>query len=230
MLIPVDGQDLALPDDVIKLIKKSDLVGLHEVPQESYIVSQSNWRDLIPAFNAEDTQLQAIDPGLLRRRDQSINIPQLENWTVQANAYSTDVAGKIGLLGRLFGGEAQAARAGVVHEAKRFTIHWTEQSRPIQIGVAVRIYAATRNWDANIQLTLPNLAADAQLHARDSRVAIEVVGYLGPLGSRLPSPERLDVESFTKYLKAFRDVQALVFGESGLPFLMPTLLSYEDSP
>ena len=156
-------------------------------------------------------------------------VPRLERWTVQAHAYSTDVAGKVGLLGRLFGGEAKAARAGVVHEAKRFTIQRTDQDRITEYGVAVRILAATTDWEAKVQLTLPNLAADAQLNGGDARVSIDVVGYSGPLGELLPGPERLNVESLAAYLEAFHAVQAAVFGEIGLHFLTPTLLSYEDN-
>src|SRR5262249_21799316 len=98
-----------------------------------------------------------------------------------------------------------------------------------QLGVAVRIFAATTDWQAGIQLTLPNLAADAQLYARDARVALEVVGYSGPLGSLLPAPERLDVESLVAYLVAFQNVQASVFSEFGLLYLTPTLISYEET-
>jgi hypothetical protein len=159
-----------------------------------------------------------------------MRVPKLENWTVQAHAYSTDVAGKVGLLGRLFSGETRVANAGVVHEAKRFTVQRTSQDRFTEFGVSVRILAATTDWDSKLQLTLPNLAADAQLNHRDTRVAIEVVGYSGPLGSVLPAPERLDVASLAVYLDAFKSIQAAVFGEAGLAYLTPALLTYDDSP
>lgn len=233
MFIPVDGRDLGLPDDVVELTKRPDLVGLQEIPRGSHVLSRPSWPSLglRSGIVADQSYSAALrDDDLFDTRAESMHVPRLENWTVQAHAYSTDVVGKISLLGRLFGGEAKAARAGVVHEAKRFTIQRTSQDRVTQVGVSVRIFAATTDWDAKLQLTLPNLAADAQLNARDARVAIDVVGYAGPLGSLLPAPERLNVESLAVYLAAFHGVQAAVFGEAGLPFLTPTLLSYEDSP
>src|SRR5262249_3340233 len=232
--IPVDGRDLGLPDDVVDLTKRPDLVEAREIPRGSTghgfpLLSRSSF-NLERRDEALDRYSSSLVGGLpLDTRVEPWRIPVLERWTVQAHAYSTDVAGKVGLLGRLFGGEAKTARAGVVHEAKRFTIQRTEQDRITECGVAVRILAATTDWEAKVQLTLPNLAADAQLNGGDARVAIDVVGYSGPLGGLLPGPERLNVESLAAYLEAFHAVQAGVFSEAGLPFLTPTLLSYEDN-
>src|SRR5262249_49649707 len=168
MLIPVDGRDLGLPDDVVDLTKRPDLVEAREIPRGSTghgfpLLSRSSF-NLERRDEALDRYSSSLVGGLpLDTRVEPLRIPVLERWTVQAHAYSTDVAGKVGLLGRLFGGEAKTARAGVVHEAKRFTIQRTEQDRITECGVAVRILAATTDWEAKVQLTLPNLAADAQL-------------------------------------------------------------------
>ena len=234
MLIPVDGRDLGLPNDVVELTQTSDLVGLQEVPPGSHVLGRPSWRGLSNfrsalAFNQSKLPLLS-DDEVFDTRAEPMRVPILENWTVQAHAYSTDATGKVGLLGRLFSGETRVANAGVVHEAKRFTVQRTSQGRFTEFGVSVRILAATTDWDSKLQLTLPNLAADAQLNHRDARVAIEVVGYSGPLGSLLPAPERLDVKSLAVYLDAFISIQAIVFGEIGLPFLTPALLSYDDSP
>ena len=219
MLIPVDGRDQGLPDDVVGLTSMADEVIFHDVP----FLEQG---DLSARFSSPPRTSDKPVDG----RDESARVPKLEYWTVQAHSYALDAIARVGLLGRLFSGDAKVARAGVVHEAKRFTIQKTSENRDTEFGVAVRIYAATTDWDTKLQLTLPNLAADAQLHARDARVAIDIVGYSGPLGSLLPAPERLDVESLAVYLADFKDVQATVFGEAGLPFLTPTLLSYETNP
>jgi hypothetical protein len=118
-----------------------------------------------------------------------------------------------------------------VHEAKRFTRISTSVGRAVEYGVAVRILAAADEISGNVQLTLPNLAADAQLAKRDARIALQVVGYSGALGEMLPSPRRLDVESLATYLESFGRIQQEVFGAQGLRFLTPTLLAYdEDAP
>src|SRR5262249_52489171 len=114
MLIPVDGRDLGLPDDVVDLTKKSDLVEAQEVPR--------GFRGLgLPLLSRSSFNLERRDEALdryssslvggppLDTRVEPMRVPRLERWTVQAHAYSTDVAGKVGLLGRLFGGEAKAA-------------------------------------------------------------------------------------------------------------------------
>jgi hypothetical protein len=233
MLIPVDGRDLGLPDDVVELAKTTDLVELQEVPSGSHVLGRPSWHGLgnFRSALAEQPSFPVVrDDEIFYTRAEPMRVPKLENWTVQADAYTTDVAGKVSLLGRLFSGEIRVANAGVVHEAKRFTVQRTSQDRFTEFGVSVRIIAATTDWDSKLQLTLPNLAADAQLNRRDARVAIEVVGYSGPLGSLLPAPERLDVESFAVYLHAFNSIQAAVFGEAGLPYLTPALLTYDDSP
>lgn len=230
MLIPVDERDPNLPDDVAKLAESADLVAMHAAPAGPSRLSPANWSGFSNLSRSYLTSPSSLSDDLIVAREEPLRVPRLEYWTVQAQAYKVDAAAKVGLLGRLFGGEAKAVRVGVVHEAKRFTVQKTEQGRHTEFGVAVRIYAATKDWDTALTLTLPNLAADAQLHARDSRVAIDVVGYSGPLGGLLPAPERLDVESLAVYLAAFHHIQATVFGEAGLGFLTPALLSYEETP
>ena len=202
MLIPVDERD-QLPDDVAALARSSDLVAPHEIPLGSTRLNRATWPGVSRLTQSYLAPSPALGDDVPILRDEPMRVPKLEYWTVQAHAYTVDAAAKVSLLGRLFGGEAKAALAGVVHEAKRFTVQTTEQGRHTEFGVAVRIYAATKDWDTKLQLTLPNLAADAQLNARDSRVAIDVVGYSGALGALLPSPERLDVESLAAYLAAF---------------------------
>jgi hypothetical protein len=180
MLIPVDGRDLGLPDDVVELAKTPDLVKLQEVPPGSHLLGRPSWRGLSnfrSAFALDQSSFPVVRDDEIFTQAEPMRVPRLENWTVQAHAYSTDVAGKVGLLGRLFSGETRVANAGVVHEAKRFTVQRTSQDRFTEFGVSIRILAATTDWDSKLQLTLPNLAADAQLSHRDARVAIEVVGY-----------------------------------------------------
>ena len=151
----------------------------------------------------------------------------LERWLIQAHAYSEEQAAKVSLLGRLFSGEAQRVKAGVVHDAKRFSIVKTETSRDVEIGVAVRLSVATSNMSSNFELTLPNLAADAQLNGVEARVGITVLGFAGPLGDILPAPRKLDVETCAEYVEAFRKIQAFIFGDAGWRYVIPTALSYE---
>ena len=153
----------------------------------------------------------------------------LETWVIQAHAYSEQQAAKVSILGRLFAGEAQRVKAGVIHDAKRFSLATTESDRKVEIGVAVRLAVATSSINAKFELTLPNLAADAQLNGSEARVGITVIGYTGPLGDILPAPRKLDVETCSEYMEAFRKIQSVIFGEAGWRYVVPTALSYDET-
>lgn len=152
----------------------------------------------------------------------------LECWLVQAHAYNAEQGARVGILGRLFAGDVKRVEGGVIHDAKRFSRLDSETpGKAIEVGVAVRLSVATSKVDASVELTLPNLAAQAQLSNVDTRIGISVCGYGGHLGSLLPAPRKLDVETYVTYVEAFQKIQALVFGEEGWHHVVPTVLSYE---
>jgi hypothetical protein len=160
----------------------------------------------------------------------TVEVPKLDRWAVEAHVYKTEVSANIGILAGLFKGSGKHVSAGAMNEAKRYRLGKTEENRPVEIGVAVRLVAATTEWDASFDLSVPNIAAVAQLKLShgDARVGIDVVGYSGPLGTLLPAPKNLDVSTLADYLAAFTAIQAQVFGEAGLVFLAPTVLAYDD--
>ena len=232
MYIPASGSSSQLPPDVQELLKSPDLVESVSVypgqvapwsfpDTKSGRTAPPHAVKLLPEFK--------LDGDETSTGDESLKVPRLENWTVEAHAYSMEVAGKIGLLSKLFGGDVKTVQAGVIHEAKRFTRKPTPDGREVEVGVAVRMVAGTTAWDSTLQLSLAMLAADAQLHTRDARISMEVVGFSGPLGGILPAPRQLDVTALGAYLEAFRGLQSEVFGDKGLPFLTPTFLGYTDA-
>jgi hypothetical protein len=156
--------------------------------------------------------------------------PKLDHWTVRAHVYTSEVAARIGILAGLFGGSGKVVKAGAMDEAKRFYLETTESGRHIEVGVAVRLAVAATEWEAQIDLSLPNIAAAAQLGMKtgDAQIGIEVAGYSGALGDLLPAPRQLDVATLSDYLSAFHAIQAQVFGRSGLPFLTPAVLTFDD--
>lgn len=175
---------------------------------------------------------QGLEPASQPIRDLIVPSPAqsypLERWLVQAHSYHESEAVKVGIFSRLFAGEASRVKAGVIHDAKRFSLIETGDSRRVEIGVAVRLSVATSNVSAKLELTLPNLAAEAQLKNTDARVGITVIGYGGPLGSLLPAPRKLDVETCVEYLSAFQKIQAIVFGDEGWQHVLPTTLAYDE--
>lgn len=151
----------------------------------------------------------------------------LPNWEVQAHAYSREQAAEVGLFGRLFSGEVNSVEVGVIHEAKRFNKLAMDDALDIEVGVAVRLVVAASSFDSSLGLTLPNIVAAAQIGGSSARVGLSVVGFTGALGSLLPAPNRLDVETCVDYMVAFSKLQAHVFSGENEEKLLPALLSFE---
>ena len=152
----------------------------------------------------------------------------LDRWDVQSHQYKTDVDVKTSLVSRLFSANADVSHFGLVQEAKRYCIQSTDDTnRKVEFGVAVRLSVAVLDSKFNAELTLPAIAATAQLTDLRARIALSVDGYIGPLGEMLPAPDNLNVENLAVYTDAFKSIQALVFGQDGMDHLYPTLLGYE---
>ncbi len=233
MLLPVSAYD-ELPTDVTKFADElrqsaptpTIVVGAPLTDRLEFLapprpvtghVSMGNesWADLLPSPPASGTTSVQDQP------------PKLDHWTIQAHVYTKDIAARVGLLMGLFSGSARTISAGAINEAKRFRLAKTEAGTEIEIGVAVRLVVATTNWEVNAEISIPNIAAAAQLKLKtgDARIGIEVAGYSGALGDLLPAPRQLDVTALSDYLTAFTRIQAAVFGDSGLAFQTPTVLS-----
>lgn len=217
MITLVDTSFDEIPVDVEEV-----MVGLRSVPA----ATSAETMQLL----ADPNPLTALRPQHLIQSEQSETRPlALERWLIQAHAFRQEVAADVGLLGRLFSANTKAIKAGVIHEAKRFSLVKSRTGRMIEVGTAVRLSVATASIDSALELTLPNLAASAQLSNHDTRVGITVVGYSGPLGDLLPAPGRLDVESCVEYLKAFDSIQSTIFGKEGWVDIVPTPLSFTNA-
>lgn len=163
----------------------------------------------------------------LLRLDPVPSNPVLDRWDVQTHKYGKKTAGKLGFLSNLFSGSGKKVTAGVVHEAKRYRTEKVGDSKTIEIGVSVRLSVATSSLNVKFELSIPNLAAQAQLGMSDAKIGISVVGYFGPIGDLLPAPEDLDVNNFSKFTAAAQEIQKRVFGPDGAQYFSPTLLSFE---
>jgi hypothetical protein len=154
--------------------------------------------------------------------------PPLDRWDVKTHIYKQEMAGKVGFLAGLFSGSAKNVTAGVLHEAKRYRVEKTDTGRNVEYGVSVRLTVATTDFDAEFDLSIPNLAAQAQLGKTEAKIGISVVGFYGPIGDILPAPEDLNVENFSVFTNAAKEIQRRIFGPDGVNYLSPTLLSFDD--
>ncbi|MEP5624766.1 MAG: hypothetical protein ABJP82_19535, partial [Hyphomicrobiales bacterium] len=112
-------------------------------------------------------------------------------------------------------------------EAKRFCILSTSKNRRVEYGTAVRLSVVIIGKKLDVALTLPNIAATAQISNLQARISLSVDGYVGPLGNLLPAPAKLNVENLEVYTSAFKSIQEIVFGPEGSTFIAPTLLGYD---
>jgi hypothetical protein len=205
MDIPIDPYSTEIPKDVMTFSTKSLAVrSITEMP------SSKSLKSLV----------QATSP--------IVASPVLDRWDVQTHKYEKEIAVKIGFLAGLFSGSGSKVSAGVVHEAKRYRIEKSENGRTVEIGVSVRLSVATTAVKGSFELSIPNLAAQAQLGMLQARIGISVVGFVGPVGDLLPAPEDLKVENFSAFTNAAKAIQSRVFGPEGINFLAPTVLSYQE--
>ena len=206
MFIAIDGVDSATPDDVVS------------------------------AFNAFEQSATEVDMGTTQAKGEDARFVgmsiahdrRLDRWDVQAHQYSTEGEANGTILGSLFSAKGKIATIGVIQEAKRYRRNLSTAGRRVEFGVAVRLAVATDSKSANINLSLANLAAGAQLSNFEARVALSVVGFVGPLGNLLPAPGEFNVENLHVYTEAFKEIQAHVFGDENLKFLAPTMLGFYD--
>ena len=159
---------------------------------------------------------------------QDEDVIALNRWDIKTHTYRIEAEGSVGFLTGLFSGTNKTVSAGVVHETKRYQMRRTATKRLVEFGASVRLLVATTDSDSELELTIPNLAARAQLGMSEARIAVSVVGYSGALGELLPSPENLNVENLSVFMQAAKAIQARVFGPSGAVHLAPTVLSYHE--
>lgn len=155
------------------------------------------------------------------RNNDPSNLLKLDRHTTVSSAYIWEGEVRSKLFARLFGAKAKGKRVGVFQEAKSFTVLLDEDRKEYEVGVAVRMEINADKFDLDAQITIPNIAAEAQLGNSKAEMEINVLGYFGPLGEILPAPRAVDVTSFAEYLESFRKIQELVFSAEGMQFHHP---------
>lgn len=215
MFIATDGTGPDIPDDV-RQAAEAFSSELGPLPQ----AGKTDGPDMGDRFGAPAPEGGVAPPPLVTKGS------ALDRWDIQAHQYKTAAEVKMGILGGLFSSRSKLVKSGVVQEAKRYKVTQTDKDNRIEFGTAVRLVVAINETEADLELTIPNIAAGAQLAHFEARIALSVVGFVGPLGDMLPAPGELNVETLPDYLDAFRKMQSYIFGREGAPFLAPTLLGY----
>jgi hypothetical protein len=158
---------------------------------------------------------------------------ELESLRVEVHTYSKSAKGTLAALAGLLGLDVNAAAVGLEHEAARYVLvpvdgNAATATQFYKVGCAARLFVVTTELKLRVQLTIPQLAAAAELGYTQGRITIEVQGYTGPFKS-IPAPAGLSVEAFTEYTTTFREMQAAVFAEENVRYLRPRLLGVVSS-
>jgi hypothetical protein len=156
---------------------------------------------------------------------EAIDAGQLERTYTGLNVYRTRAKGVFDKIANLVGLSAEATKAALVQETRRYTVidDPADATREQVWGVAVRLAVATTSVDVNVAVTIPVVAATVELNYADARAAIDVLGYSGDFGEKLPAPTQLDVNSYAAYMTSFAVIQAQVFSDRDNQ--RPTLLA-----
>ncbi len=81
----------------------------------------------------------------------------------------------------------------------------------LRYGVAVRLAVKVSKYEARTSLTLPVVAAEAQLGRVEAQSMLLVRGYVGAkLGSLIPALEAFSVESYVNLMQRVSQIQALI--------------------
>ncbi|WP_299602561.1 hypothetical protein [uncultured Tateyamaria sp.] len=129
-------------------------------------------------------------------------------------------------LAGIFGARASQSFASVVHEVRRYNKIKSTTGETINVGVAVRMIAATSELNLGFELTIPNLAAAGQLNNTEAFAAINVVGFNFSLGDLLVEPGNLDVESFVELEQSFSRLQKFIFSTDAEQHYAPMAIEY----
>ena len=203
VFIATDGSNSSLPDEVQKHVAK---------------IFRSNDRSSEKIkLDLEHSQLELSSGSEL-----------LNRWDIQSHQYSQSTHVEASFLSGLLSGKGNFEKFGVVQEAKRYRTDKLKNGREVEFGTAVRLAAILEAQDFEAALTIPNIAAKAQLSNARARISLSVVGYTGSLGKFLPAPDDLNVENLSIYLEAFKSIQAEVFSENRMNHISPTSLGYFD--
>ncbi|WP_299923136.1 hypothetical protein [uncultured Pelagimonas sp.] len=153
-----------------------------------------------------------IDPKTLNRH------------LISCTAFTRDVKGNVSFFSSLFKAEAEGKKVGVVQEAKVFFVKTDSNGVAVEHGVAVRLQVDASKFSAEANVSIPNIAAEAQLGMSDAQMEISVRGFSGFLGALLPAPDTVNLTSYAAYMEAFQKIQKHVFCEENAEYLVPVVL------
>jgi hypothetical protein len=165
--------------------------------------------------------------------------PVLHMFDSQTHVFSSEEKANLSVLSKIFGASAKRFSIGIIRETKRFAvvrsslldssqIDLPDSAKTIEIGCSVRLLVAASKIEGTAEVSIPNIAAQAQLGHIDAQVGISIVGYTGPIGEFMPDVAPLNVESYTQFLDTFRALEQRIFSAENERFIFPAPLWFPE--
>ncbi len=166
----------------------------------------------------------ALDDFDLADAPAPVDVKALNRHLISCTAFTRDIKGNVSFFSSLFKAEAEGKQVGVVQEAKVFYVKADSKGVAVEHGVAVRLQVDASEFSAEANVSIPNIAAEAQLGMSEAQMEISVRGFSGFLGDLLPAPDTVNLTSYAAYMEAFQKIQKHVFCEENAEYLVPVVL------
>jgi hypothetical protein len=105
----------------------------------------------------------------------------------------------------------------------RYVDEIDENQHTYRFGVAIRVLLEIFGASAKADLTLPVIAAHAELGMVSASAQLLIYGYAGDLATSLPNWQSFDVDSYADYLGKVNELQRKILGDTAN--IRPVLLS-----
>ncbi len=174
----------------------------------------------LPGEAVTRAEAMGTDPGVPTRAD-------LESWQVRDDQLSYDAALKMSLP--IASVDANFSRRVVLRDVCRYTERTAGNVTTVW-GVAVRLTVTVWSTKLEGRLTLPMVAAQAQLGIVNASADLRVLGFKNnEVGKLLPKFETLDVGSYGEYTKA-SDAIVTFISEHEADIVPVVLKTFEKPP
>jgi hypothetical protein len=132
----------------------------------------------------------------------------LDTWHWQQYLLTWDLASKLGFAIGGVEGDFQS-RVLVAEWSRSKTVK--QAALEVRFGVTARLVVNVRSIDAEANLSLPFVAAEAQMNRAEAHANMTIEGYVGrKAGSLFPAFSTFDVESYVKLMEAMTSAKDVI--------------------
>jgi hypothetical protein len=183
------------------------------IPVDEDAVQQQESADDLEGALAVTTRADPLTRSLEAECTSPPAASELSDWEQQFYSLDANLAAKVGFaLGSV---SASARQRVLISEFSRSAPCSTEDGLELHYGVALRLIVHVANFEAGANLTLPWVAAQAQVQKAETWSKLSVTGYVGDLGPLLPPIKAFTVDNYIDLMQKVSAIQAKVASDTG---------------